>query len=236
MSTRSLNRNDWDWGDLHGHALQLAALLQGLDVKLVLAESCTGGMVAAALAGIPGISRYLCGSSVVYREQTKQQWLGITARELKKFDPVSDQIAVEMAAQALLRTDEADVAAAITGHLGPDAPSRKNGQLYIAVALRGMERVLVQEFRLPTQSAKPKPLEQLHVDRIERQMSASHAVLFMVRSLLEALEPAAEAETEALSGVSSRTSRATPKGARMGRNKSKSVLKTGAKKSRNKKK
>ena len=44
---------------------------------LVLAESCTGGLAAAALATIPGISRWFCGSAVTYRDQTKIDWLAV---------------------------------------------------------------------------------------------------------------------------------------------------------------
>ena len=56
--------------------------LQVRDLKLVLAESCTCGRIAATLGALPGISSYLCGSQVVYRNLSKQQWLGVDAQIL----------------------------------------------------------------------------------------------------------------------------------------------------------
>ena len=57
-------------------AHDVAACLRSQPRRIVFAESCTGGLVAATLA-IPGISDSLCGSAVVYRLDTKTRWLGI---------------------------------------------------------------------------------------------------------------------------------------------------------------
>ena len=63
--------------DLQAKAEVVATRLAERQERLVLAESCTGGLICATLATIPGISQWLCGSSVVYRETTKRDWLGI---------------------------------------------------------------------------------------------------------------------------------------------------------------
>ncbi|HEX6987400.1 MAG TPA: CinA family protein, partial [Planctomycetaceae bacterium] len=79
--------------------------------QLVLAESCTAGLVAAALGGVPGISRHLCGSAVVYQERTKAAWLDVPESLLAERGAVSAEVAAAMAAGALDRTPHADVAA-----------------------------------------------------------------------------------------------------------------------------
>ena len=59
-------------------------LLKQSQLRLALAESCTGGLIAGQLAQIPGISEHFCGSAVVYRYDTKARWLGLSRRELDK--------------------------------------------------------------------------------------------------------------------------------------------------------
>jgi PncC family amidohydrolase len=117
-------------------ARRLADALQQLDVKVVLAESCTGGLVAASLAKVPGISDYLCGSAVTYRNDTKHQWLGVSNDKLTRPGPISAIVAREMATGVLAATPEADWSASITGHLGPDAPKRLDGLVYVGIAHR----------------------------------------------------------------------------------------------------
>ena len=115
---------------------RVAALLKQKNLKVVFAESCTGGLVAGSLTRVPGISDYHCGGMVVYRNATKQAYLGISARLLKNPGPVSEVVAREMAVRVLDLTPEADISAAVTGHLGPDAPPELDGVVFIAVAIR----------------------------------------------------------------------------------------------------
>ena len=61
----------------HTVAAELAEQLAAKQQKIVFAESCTAGMAAALLGGCPGISAWLCGSAVTYREATKTRWLDI---------------------------------------------------------------------------------------------------------------------------------------------------------------
>ena len=117
----------------------VAALLQRTERKVVFAESCTGGLVAASLARVPGISQYLCGSAVVYRLDTKARWLDIPESLLHDPGPVSGEVAALMAEAVLTRTPEADFAVSVTGHLGPDAPVLLDGTLFVAIASRHEE-------------------------------------------------------------------------------------------------
>lgn len=115
---------------------RLAQLLAEHQLKVVFAESCTAGLASATLARVPGISNHHCGGMVVYRNATKRQYLGISARLLAQHDAVSERIAREMAQRVLWLTPEADYAAAVTGHLGPHAPKGQDGLVYIAIARR----------------------------------------------------------------------------------------------------
>ena len=96
---------------------QCASLLAKINVKLVCAESCTAGLIAAVLAQNQGISNYLCGSSVTYREATKTQWLGIQTDMIAEKTAVSPEVTAAMAENVLKNTNEAIYSLAITGHL-----------------------------------------------------------------------------------------------------------------------
>src|SRR5580658_9124836 len=99
---------------------EIAELLSQLRMRLVFAESCTGGLAAASLARIPGISEFLCGSAVVYRLDTKMRWLEVPESMLIDVGPVSEPVARSMAEGVLAKTPEADLSASVTGHLGPN--------------------------------------------------------------------------------------------------------------------
>lgn len=118
-------------------ARRLAAVLESADTKIVFAESCTGGLVSGALTRVPGISRFLCGGMVTYRNETKTAYLQVPAKLLRDPGPVSEIVAREMAVGILKHTPEAEWSAAVTGHLGPHAPVELDGVVFIAVAERG---------------------------------------------------------------------------------------------------
>lgn len=114
----------------------LAESLADKQLKIVFAESCTGGLVSAALAGVPGISEWLCGSAVTYRSATKVAWLGVDEQRIAQETAVCSDVAEQMALGVLENTPEADVALSITGHLGPDAPDELDGVVFVAIASR----------------------------------------------------------------------------------------------------
>lgn len=115
---------------------RVARLLKAQDCKVVFAESCTGGLLSASLTRVPGISAYHCGGVVVYRNATKMSLLGLPAGLLADPGPVSKEVTERMAVEVLRRTPEADISVAVTGHLGPDAPPRLDGVVFVAVARR----------------------------------------------------------------------------------------------------
>jgi len=129
-------------------ARRVARLLKETSSKVVFAESCTGGLVSATLTKIPGISNFHCGGMVVYRNETKQAFLGVPAALLKNPGPVSREVVDLMARGVLERTPEAAIAAAVTGHLGPNAPPKLDGLVFAAVVWRKkMNHVKIKRFR-----------------------------------------------------------------------------------------
>jgi nicotinamide-nucleotide amidase len=136
-------------------AHQVVTALREQNRKVVFAESCTCGLLAATLGRVPGASQVLCGSAVTYRNATKQHWLQVDSHILQNPDigPVSEQVARQMAWGVLQKTPEADLAISVTGHLGPDAPAEQDGLVFSGSALRGhpLEQIEVFTYRLPAQ-------------------------------------------------------------------------------------
>jgi PncC family amidohydrolase len=176
--------------ELQTEAARLAKALQQRRLRIVFSESCTGGLAAAALAGIPGISAHLCGSAVVYRTATKAAWLGIPDSLLDRPGPVSSPVAAEMAARILQQTPEADLAVSVTGHLGPDAPQRQDGLVFIGVALRDETSTKgaaqVQRHRLPQEPGGTTAAAAGHARR-RRQREAARLALAAARETVQSL-------------------------------------------------
>lgn len=106
--------------------------------KIAVAESCTGGLVCAALTEIPGSSAVLDRGFVTYSNEAKQQLLGVSEDILEAFGAVSPATAWAMA-QGALRHSEAHVAVSISGIAGPGGgtPLKPVGTVVFAVAHRG---------------------------------------------------------------------------------------------------
>ena len=110
--------------------------------RIVLAESCTGGLVTATLAKVPGVSEHLCGGMVTYRNETKEAWLKVRPRTLARYTAVSEQTAKEMVRGVMEATPCADWGASVTGHFGPHAPKELDGMVFVALARRkGTKRI-----------------------------------------------------------------------------------------------
>lgn len=106
--------------------------------KIALAESCTGGLVAAAITEIAGSSAVLDRGFVTYSNEAKQQTLGVPIDIIDTFGAVSIACAWAMA-QGALKHSGADVAVAITGVAGPDGgtPQKPVGTVVFSKAVRG---------------------------------------------------------------------------------------------------
>jgi nicotinamide-nucleotide amidase len=101
-------------------------------LRLATAESCTGGMVAARLTGIPGSSASFVGGVVAYADDVKRAELDVPAELLAEHGAVSPEVATAMAEGARARL-RADVAVAVTGVAGPagGTPDKPVGRVYV---------------------------------------------------------------------------------------------------------
>jgi nicotinamide-nucleotide amidase len=121
--------------------------------RVALAESCTGGLVAAALTEIAGSSAVLDRGFVTYSNESKREMLGVAADIIDTLGAVSVATAWAMA-QGALKHSDADVAVAISGIAGPDGGSEMKpvGTVVFARAVRGSEDVDAEERRLDASS------------------------------------------------------------------------------------
>ncbi|MGF6148611.1 Uncharacterized protein (competence- and mitomycin-induced) [Kingella potus] len=98
-----------------------AALARGR-LKVTCAESCTGGLLAAAFTELPGSSAWFETGFVTYSNEAKQRLLGVSAESLRREGAVSESVAREMASGARAAA-QADFALSITGIAGPGGGS-----------------------------------------------------------------------------------------------------------------
>jgi nicotinamide-nucleotide amidase len=112
---------------------QVAQLLRGR--RLGLAESCSGGLLAARITNLPGASAYFAGGVVSYSNEAKASLLGVDPGLIEANGAVSPQVAEAMALGALERF-EADVAVAVTGIAGPDGGSEEKPVGYVCFNAR----------------------------------------------------------------------------------------------------
>ena len=153
----------------------VVALLRERGQRIGLAESCTGGLLASRLTGVPGASLVLERGFVTYANRAKVEALGVDEALLARHGAVSEEVAAAMAAGAR-RVAGADVGVAITGIAGPDGgtPEKPVGLVFVAIDGAAGTRV--------RRSVHPGARE-----RVRHQ--ATQVALEMVRRGLLGLEP-----------------------------------------------
>ncbi|MBE0413450.1 CinA family protein [Yoonia sp.] len=115
-------------------ALALLQAAKARGIMITTAESCTGGLVAAAITEIPGSSAIFDRGFVTYTNAAKVQMLGVAPATLAAHGAVSEEVARDMAQGALAHAD-AQLAVAITGIAGPGGSDHKpEGRVCFAVA------------------------------------------------------------------------------------------------------
>jgi nicotinamide-nucleotide amidase len=153
---------------------QVAELLRGR--RLGLAESCTGGLLAARLTDLPGASEYFAGSAVTYSNEAKAALLGVDPALVDEHGAVSPPVARAMAEGALGRF-EADVACAITGIAGPDGGTEKKPVGYVCWCVLDAEGAAIErDIVIPG-------------DRVEIRDRSTTVAMQLLRRLLRGEEP-----------------------------------------------
>ena len=133
--------------------MAVVRLLKKHELTVTTAESCTGGLLAARLVNVPGVSDVFREGFITYANRSKRKILDVSKSTLKKYGAVSEQTAKEMATGGVFATD-ADVCVAITGLAGPDGGTEEKpvGLVYIACYLR--EKVRVERYQFKGNSNK----------------------------------------------------------------------------------
>ncbi len=116
----------------------LTNLLKEKNMKLVTAESCTGGLLAATITHRPGASEVFERGFVTYSNESKHEILNISQVLLDSYGAVSAEVAQSMA-QGALKNSKADLAVSITGIAGPDGGTENKpvGTVFFGYALKG---------------------------------------------------------------------------------------------------
>lgn len=106
-------------------------------LTIAVAESCTGGLIAACLTGIPGASNVVDRGFVTYTDRAKTELLGVANELIAAFGAVSEPVARKMA-EGAIRHSHADVAVAVTGIAGPGGatPNKPVGTVHLAALRR----------------------------------------------------------------------------------------------------
>lgn len=152
---------------------QVASLLAGRTIAL--AESCTGGLLAARLTERAGSSDYVAGGVVAYSNDAKVSLLGVDPSLLERFGAVSPEVADAMADGALARFG-ADTAVSVTGVAGPGGGSEAKSVGYVCLCVKTREGgVLARDPRLPG-------------DRAEVRDRSTTVAMHMLRRLLRGEE------------------------------------------------
>lgn len=121
---------------------RVGELLREKAMKLGLAESCTGGLIAHRITNVPGSSDYFLGAVVCYADSVKRQLLGVAADTLAQEGAVSQQTALQMA-RGVCKLLGAQVGVSATGIAGPGGGTEEKpvGLTWIAVVSPDGERV-----------------------------------------------------------------------------------------------
>jgi nicotinamide-nucleotide amidase len=125
-------------GDIRAVSKEFIALCTARKLKVATAESCTGGLIAAALTEVPGSSVVVDRGFVTYSNESKTEMLGVDAALIADVGAVSAEVAQAMVQGAIARSD-ADLAVAVTGIAGPDGGTTEKpvGLVHLAAMRRG---------------------------------------------------------------------------------------------------
>jgi PncC family amidohydrolase len=127
--------------------IQVGHLLQRRRWKLVVAESCTGGLLGSRITDVPGSSEYFPGGVIAYAYEAKVELLGVSWDTLNTKGAVSRETVVEMARGACQRL-RGDIAVSVSGIAGPGGatPEKPVGTTWIGLVTGDMEKAELFHF------------------------------------------------------------------------------------------
>ena len=127
--------------------VEVGTWLRQLGLKLVAAESCTGGLIGHLLTNVPGSSDYYLGSITAYAYEAKERLLNVQHETLAKYGAVSQEVALEMAHGARVALSgsfplEQLVGISVTGIAGPGGamPDKPVGLVWIGLSAAGYDQ------------------------------------------------------------------------------------------------
>ena len=130
-------------GDLFPQSASAGEVLRRRGWRVGVAESCTGGLLGAALTAVPGSSRYVAGGVIAYDNAVKVGLLGVAAEDLAAHGAVSEVVATAMARGVRSRLG-VEVGVGITGVAGPatEEGGKPAGLIYVAVSAPSTDRAV----------------------------------------------------------------------------------------------
>lgn len=130
-------------------AEKLLQQLRGQNLRIVTAESCTGGLISAVLTAVPGSSDVLECGFVPYSNESKTHILGVPPVLISNHGAVSTEVARAMVLGALAAASRADIAIAVTGIAGPGGGSAEKpvGLVELAAARRDSTALVTETCR-----------------------------------------------------------------------------------------
>ncbi|MFO8110079.1 MAG: nicotinamide-nucleotide adenylyltransferase [Thermoplasmata archaeon] len=131
-----------------GREKKVAHLLTKNEMTISVAESCTGGLIAHRLTGMPGASAYFVSGVVSYSNDSKMKLLDVEPEILRKYGAVSEQVAKQMAENIRKKIDS-HIGISATGIAGPGGGSeeKKVGMVYMGLAMENMTEIKKFNFR-----------------------------------------------------------------------------------------
>ena len=123
----------------------VGALLKKKGLKLSIAESCTGGLIASKITDVNGSSNYFLEGMVCYTNQSKERLLGVKRTTLKAGGAVSEQVAIEMA-EGIRKKSNSDVAVSTTGITGPTGATREKPVGLVWIGYSDKEKSFAKKF------------------------------------------------------------------------------------------
>lgn len=149
-------------------------MLRDQQLTLALAESCTGGEIAARIVNVPGASQVFTHGFVTYSNRAKRKCLGVKKATLKLEGAVSAKCAKEMA-KGGCNAAEADICLSITGLAGPDGGTKETpvGTVFMGCCYNG--KVVTREFHFTGNRTKI------------RQQATAHALAFLRECMMEGI-------------------------------------------------